>query len=862
MKSFPVSTDPVSAGDAASGECPPGGMARARGAGLPVCRPLPDRPLIVPLLVPARRAVLLLAAALLPACGGGGGGGGGSSGAASRCIPTQIFGCLSPSEFGRHETTRAANHRTNGGFSNQWGLGTIRADRAWARLELAHGDGVAPGTGQTAGLIDSGIDTGHPLFAGKAVSEAFLLEAVDEDGTRASHGTAVASVIAARPSAPDAAANAARGVAWGADIAMFAVPTSAGGGNYRPISLSALSGADSRWNTITGAAIDWRGGGRQLDFVNVSLGFKGIIDQYTEAQLRTGFGTAISRLAQAGRAGKTVFVFAAGNAHGQPCDPADFTDHADLCRRHRDENNRIVHRVDARSVGILAGLPVRIAELRNHVVAVAAIGRDGSIAYFSNRCGIAARWCLAAPGHDVRLAYYGPHPDTNAPGVRGVFDGSGTSYAAPMVTGALIAMKHYFRDQLSNAALVSRMLRTANRSGIYGVSATYGQGLLDLDAATRPAGAVVVALGDTVGGPGGPLAQTRLGLGSAFGDGPAAALAGQEIAVFDALGAPFWFALDGFAHAAPRTPAAERLDAFLAPLPDDRPGRDGRTGGPPLLGGFVPAPGGDRRRGARLGYLDAPAAGRGPGAGGGGHLSLAGGALAFDAGGPGGLGLTAFSTEGMRGRAPVSGALLSWRPAPTGPGGPAGGRPGAADRPALRLTAGWIAERDTLLGSRAAGAFGRLSSGAAFVGFDGGMQAGAWRLDAGAEIGMARAAPEGGLLTGVTPLYSSAFALRAGRPLADGSTVQVSVSQPLRVEAGRARLSVPTGRTKDGRVLRRRLSAGLAPAGRQIDLSARWRKRLANGGDLRLGASWTLHPGHDAAAPAEFTMMVGYRHSF
>ncbi len=167
-----------------------------------------------------------------------------------------------------------------------------------------------------------------------------------------------------------------------------------------------------------------------------------------------------------------------------------------------------------------------------------------------------------------------------------------------------------------------------------------------------------------------------------------------------------------------------------------------------------------------------------------------------------------------------------------------------------------------MLGSRAAGAFGNLSADSAFIGFDGGARAGAWRFDASAEIGMAHAAPEGGLLTGVSTLYSSAFALRAGRSLADGSTLQFSVSQPLRIEAGRARLSVPVGRTKNRRVLRRTVNAGLAPSGRQFDLGARWRKRLANGGDLRLGASWTFHPGHEAAAPADLTVLAGYRHSF
>ena len=197
--------------------------------------------------------------------------------------------------------------------------------------------------------------------------------------------------------------------------------------------------------------------------------------------------------------------------------------------------------------------------------------------------------------------------------------------------------------------------------------------------------------------------------------------------------------------------------------------------------------------------------------------------------------------------------MLSWSPAPDRPGA-RGGRP-------LRFTGGWIAERETMLGSRASGAFGRLSSGSAFAGFEGAVRAGAWRLDASAEFGTAYAAAGGGMLTGLSPVHSSAFAVRAGRSLGANASLRLSVSQPLRVESGRARFSIPVGRTKEGAVLRRSLSADLAPAGRQIDLSARWRKRLASGGELRAGATLTFHPGHDSSAPADLTLMAGWRHS-
>ena len=46
---------------------------------------------------------------------------------------------------------------------------------------------------------------------------------------------------------------------------------------------------------------------------------------------------------------------------------------------------------------------------RGHSLAVVALkSSDSTIAGFSNRCGIAADYCLAAPGEQMRVAFYGP----------------------------------------------------------------------------------------------------------------------------------------------------------------------------------------------------------------------------------------------------------------------------------------------------------------------------------------------------------------------------------------------------------------------------------------------------------------------
>ena len=715
-------------------------------------------------------------------------------------------------------------------FTNQWGLSTIRADRAWAQLELEHGIGTEPGSGRTVGVIDTGIDTEHPVFAGKTVTEHIFSGTGDETGDELSHGTAVASVIVGRPS-PEFTeeVDAARGVAWGADVAMFAIEAGAGGPAYAPISLAGLGSADDRWVPRFDHVLDWSRDGRTLDFVNVSVGFEGIIEQYGEQELRDGIGDAIAALAQDGETRKTVFVWAAGNAHGDPCEPGDFPSGSELC---------VDNRVDARSVEVLAGLPARIPELRGLLVAVVAVDSDGDIASFSNRCGIAAEWCLAAPGQSIRLAYFGPHPDTDAPGVRGAVTRSGTSYAAPMVTGALVVMKHRFRDQVSNPGLVSRLLATAYDGGIYANRATYGHGLLDVAAALSPQGTPRVVLGAEIGGPGVDLTETGLALGNAFGDGLTRALAGQEVAAFDDLGAPFWYSLDAFTRGSDGPAPAVRLRDFMA---REDPGR--RTGvWRPVLGAVRSDGVAVESTPLRLGVLAASATGAG-----GGHLSLAGPALSARAAGEGGLGVAAFSSEGLNGPAPVSGVALSWRP---------------GEAP-LGLRGGLVRESDGLLGSRTAGAFGRMAAGSAFVGVEGSARLGGWRLGGGAEVGTVHVSAQEGLIAEVSPLTTSAFALRAERPLdEEGGAFTLSLSQPLRVEAGHATLSVPVGRTRDGRVRRESLTADLEPTGRQIEVAAKWRRPLGSQGEVRLGATWTRHPGHAAAADPEITLLAGWRRDF
>ena len=765
----------------------------------------------------------LATAFTLSGCGGGGSGSNAGPGPMipvdDPCIETTGFGCISSTRYEEEARRIAEFHTTRTDFSNQWGLAAINADQAYANLELAKGANAEPGQGVTVGLIDTGIDQNHPLFAGRTIEETIISPAVDERGGEFSHGTAVASVIAAQPNVEHSSAF--QGVAWGADLKMFAIPlgdSPTPDTPYTPISLTNL-GVDA----LTDASAFSQALESNIDILNLSISTDGIIENYDEQDIRNHLSRTIATLAQRGAREKTILVWAAGNANGWSCIQGS--------------DNCVDESLEASSVEFFAGLVARIEELRGHSIAVVAVDQDGDIADFSNRCGITATWCLAAPGEDVTAAYFGPSQD-GRPGARGVAYPSGTSFAAPMVSGGLAVMKQLFRDQLSNTALVTRLFTTANKDGKYEDKAIYGQGMLDLGAATLPVGVTGIALGTTVGSPGVNIQSTSLRLGGAFGDGLGQSLAGQEIAAFDSLGAPFWFKLSGFTGATRGPSSLVRLRELTAQSPVTR-----RTAG--RLTTFTPARAGgtveqDLGYGMlRFGYRERPAGPEG------GHFTLAENATTLTFTGSNGMSFSTFTASGFAGRSPISGVTLAWRP---------------FDVP-VGFRAGWLAEQATLLGTMATGAFGQLSAGAAVTGLETRFEIGRWHLAADAEIGKAYPQVRGGIITRMSPLTTSAFAFNATRRLANGGLVRIGLSQPLRVEDGRAALSVPVGRTKDGTVLRQAVSADVAPSGRQIDVSAQWYYPLVNG-ELRFDATWMHNPGHNARAAPAVRLLAGWRFEF
>ena len=301
--------------------------------------------------------------------------------------------------------------------------------------------------------------------------------------------------------------------------------------------------------------------------------------------------------------------------------------------------------IDAASVEMLSGLPVWIPELRGHSIAVVAV-REGAgsdrrpgITSFSNRCGIAAEWCVAAPGHSVRVAIFGEI--NGSAGTRGIGNANGTSYAAPMVAGGLAIMKQLFRDQLSNTDLVERLFRTADKEAPYSDTAIYGQGLMDLGSATVPVGVPVLTMGETAMGAGVDVQVSSIMTGQAFGDGLTRSLAGQEIAAFDRLGAPFWYRLSDFAYRDPGPTMSRHLDTLFAGPRLSWRRSDWQPSPRPAWNGAL-APRNSRAFRSGFGVLNRIVDADG------GHLSLAEDALTLDLESSMGLTASTFSTADKR----------------------------------------------------------------------------------------------------------------------------------------------------------------------------------------------------------------------
>ncbi|OPA91986.1 hypothetical protein BFW87_18625 [Pseudomonas fluorescens] len=144
---------------------------------------------------------------------------------------------------------------------------------------------------------------------------------------------------------------------------------------------------------------------------------------------------------------------------------------------------------------IHASLPRAIAELERYWLSVVNVNQALALSEGSYRCGFTKNWCLAAPGTDISSAWVTGSIDTQthydedgeADGFTvtgdnpefGELTASGTSIAAPHVTGGLALLMERF-PYLDNPQIRDVLLTTATDLGEPGVDDVYGWGLMDL----------------------------------------------------------------------------------------------------------------------------------------------------------------------------------------------------------------------------------------------------------------------------------------------------------------------------------------------------------------------------------------------
>ena len=786
-------------------------------------------------------------------------------------------------------------YAANPEFRNQPALAEIKAHHAYAR--------GATGKGVALGIVDSGVDPSHPKFEGKL--ETTDVEGYDPDFTSCEdrapdgscvsmlgHGTFVGGIMAGNRRAhveSPGGESAIHGVAFDARVISVgfpsvdeiiediisdeAIPESPTPEQVRELA-ERIRGAESVLEKQFASA--FKRLNSRVTAVNCSFGLPGNIEDFSAEELRARFPNVIEAMTQADTPARerTVYVWAAGNA-GAETSPGGSGE-------------------SATSVEIAAGLPVRIPELRGHSLAVVATDPQGRIADFSNRCGIAKEFCLAAPGVDIT----GPVPSfycqAGAEECYLKLKESGTSSAAPFVTGGVALLAQHYRGQLGNDAIVKRILQTADKEGLYQDSEVYGQGFLDLDAATRPVGETRLLTGRTLAGPSAPSRASAFHPGAAFGDALTRGLAHGEIASFDELDAPFFHRLGDYVR--PIAAAAPTLAERLQTLGRDPRGATWRVDGAGLrvrlvvvststalaslgsvsltrnLGnghlwlGYRDHPGwrfgpyNEKHLADRRARVVEPGAFNDDGAFTNPFLNFArnGANIGYaQAAGPGYLRIAA-----------VHGTAHVGEQRNTNPGEATGvlteyqfGNPGVSS---LAVQAGWLAESHRLVGGRPTGAFGRLGGDTGLVGLSAHRRLGArWSLLAGAHAGMSRAeVRRPGMVRGFSSLSTSSFAFGIIRQGVDhsGDRLAFALSQPLRVEAGHAELQWISGRTPDGRVEIEKAVLGLEPSGRRLDVELTYSRPWA-GGVAHLAAIASRDAGH-VRGRNEAVLLIRYSRRF
>ncbi len=449
-----------------------------------------------------RTFVALLAVGLLSACnsgtGGGGTGGGGTGGGGF--LSDSVFSSFFINSYTPADIANASYLRSLPIYNNQtetwWDAisGVYRTTNSLtdSGIEFAHAVGLT-GAGQRISIEDNGFLTSHADIASRVWTIPGISTAIDWASSSPGHGTHVATVAAG-----DGTGGKMAGAAPGAEMLLTDASTYSERAqvNNTAKTWGAIAQNNS-WGLVRASGSPYKA---------TWSDYNSIFGSYSGNQ----WAQSYDNLAQS-----AVIVFAVSNTTSNT------------------------------SSDLMDALPNFRPQLENSWIAVAngRPVRSGStivgVRLRSSRCLEAARWCIVANGTNW---------GGDVTGNTSYSWGTGTSFAAPLVTGSIALLAEAFPG-LSAQALRARLLASADNSFFahtgyvqfspsvrHGYNAEFGHGFLDVKAALLPIGGSYLPLSS---GKQLNVTEPLIASGGMAGDALVAALATRSVPITDGLGAGF-----------------------------------------------------------------------------------------------------------------------------------------------------------------------------------------------------------------------------------------------------------------------------------------------------------------------------------
>lgn len=311
-------------------------------------------------------------------------------------------------------------------YRAQPGLAQIHADAAY-QLDLS-------GQGVTVGVLDTGINPQHIDFKDRVSKGYDFIRNSSEMIDQAGHGSHVAGILGAAKNGIGM-----HGVAYNSSLI---IARHIGAASYDEWFQALANSVDYTVNN--GAKILNNSYAMYQDVTSVNKAF---LEENLKVPLAAYYRAAVDK--------KRLLVFGAGNdSYANP--------------------------------DIFAGLPFHFQELKPYWLNVIAVYGNEKTTY-SNSAGVAKAWTLAAPGGSPERVdgefingIYSVKASTND----GFFKDSGTSMAAPHVSGAAALLQEKY-PAYTGDKIAQLLLWTATDLGDPGVDDTYGWGLVNLAEAVK-----------------------------------------------------------------------------------------------------------------------------------------------------------------------------------------------------------------------------------------------------------------------------------------------------------------------------------------------------------------------------------------